>query len=82
MIKQNVIEGATFRFKTCITVSIVKMLLKGGSLSQKTFFEHILELPPWNQILSFILFNFLQMEQPITRKLLFKVLTFLDSYYL
>ena len=71
MIKQNVIEGATFRFKTCITVSIVKMLLKGGSLLQKTFFEHILELPPWNQILSFILFNFFTNGTTYNKKITF-----------
>ena len=51
-------------------VSKVKMILGGGSLLQKTFFEHILPLPPRNQIPSFILFHFLQMEQHITRKLL------------
>ena len=63
-------------------VSKVKMLLGGGSLLQKTFFEHILPLPPRNQIPSFILFHFLQMEQHITRKSLFKVLTFLlDSTF-
>ena len=39
-------------------VSIVQVLLKGGSLLQKTFFERILALPPWNQIPSFILFHF------------------------